>query len=176
MAIAALLGLMISMILVSSSNLTIRSEREMVKTPDEIESLPDHIGWRLWQANRAWLDAFASAMRAAGHDWFTEARAGLLGHIPRAGIRQSLLIERTGTTKQAVQQLLDGLEGEGIIERVADSEDGRGRYIRYTEKGLRALRDGDRIKREIEQDYRQRIGAERFDALMDALRLLQAEH
>ena len=145
----------------------------MVKMPDE-ESLPDHIGWRLWQANRAWLKAFAEAMRADGHGWFTESRAGLMGLIPRSGIRQSALIERTGTTKQAVQQLLDGLEAEGIVERVADPLDGRGNLVRYTEKGLRALRDGDRIKREIEGQYREKIGAERFDALMDALRALDA--
>jgi DNA-binding MarR family transcriptional regulator len=143
----------------------------MVKTPDE-ESLPDHIGWRLWQADRAWLKAFAEAMRASGHDWFTESRAGLVGLIPRSGIRQSALIERTGTTKQAVQQLLDGLEAEGIVERVADPLDRRGNLVRYTEKGLQALRDGDRIKRDIEEQYRERIGAERFDQLMDALRAL----
>jgi DNA-binding MarR family transcriptional regulator len=146
----------------------------MVKAIDE-QVLPDHIGWRLWQANRAWLDAFASAMREAGHGWFTEARAGLMGRIPRSGIRQSLLIERAGTSKQAVQQLLDGLEDDGIVERIPDPKDGRGRYIRYTEKGQQALRDGDRIKREIEQRYRRKIGAERFAALMDALRALDSK-
>src|SRR4051795_5248314 len=135
MANAVLLLLMIPTILQSSSILTVGSSTEMVKTPDE-ESLPGHIGWRLWQADRAWLKAFAEAMRASGHDWFTESRAGLMGLIPRSGIRQSALIERTGTTKQAVQQLLDGLEAEGIVERVADPLDGRGNLIRYTEKGL----------------------------------------
>jgi DNA-binding MarR family transcriptional regulator len=114
-------------------------------------------------------------MREAGHDWFTEARAGLLGHIPRNGIRQSVLIDRAGTTKQAVQQLLDGLEADGIVERIVDPQDGRGRFVRYTEKGLKALSDGDRIKREIEEGYRRRIGNERFAALIDALRALDRE-
>jgi DNA-binding MarR family transcriptional regulator len=145
----------------------------MVKTLDDLSGmLPDHVGWRLWQANRNWLREFASAMRDAGHGWFTEARAGLMGHIPRGGIRQSALIERVGTTKQAVQQLLDGLEVEGVIERIADPEDRRGRIVRYTQKGLSALRDGDRIKREIELRYERRIGSERFAALLEALRAL----
>ena len=61
-----------------------------------------------------------------------------MGHIPRAGIRQSALIERVATTKQAVQQILDGLEAEGIVERIADPADGRGKYVRYTGEGLRA--------------------------------------
>jgi DNA-binding MarR family transcriptional regulator len=171
MAKAVLLLLAISTIPKSSSSLTVGSSTEMVKMTDE-DSLPDHIGWRLWQADRAWLKAFAEAMRASGHGWFTESRAGLMGLIPRSGIRRAALIERTGTTKQAVQQLLDGLEAEGIVERVADPLDGRGNLVRYTAKGLQALRDGDRIKRDIEEQYRKRIGAERFDALMDALRAL----
>lgn len=142
----------------------------MVKSLDEnSEALLDHIGWRLWQANRAWQAEFAAGMRAAGHGWFTEARAALLGHLSRKGKRQSALIEKMAVTKQAVQQLLDGLEGEGVIVRVADPEDGRGKLVRYTEKGVAALRDGERVKRAIERDYVARIGAERFDALMSAL-------
>jgi DNA-binding MarR family transcriptional regulator len=145
----------------------------MVKELDEKGvALPDHVGWRLWQASRAWQAEFAAAMRAAGHAWFTEARAGLLGHIPRGGTRQSALIERSATSKQAVQQLLDGLEAEGVLERLPDPRDGRGKLVRYTRKGLDALQDGDRIKLEIEHGYVARIGRERFDALMDALRAL----
>ncbi|MBZ9991651.1 MarR family winged helix-turn-helix transcriptional regulator [Mesorhizobium sp. BH1-1-5] len=147
----------------------------MVKKLDEKSvALPDHVGWRLWQASRAWQAEFAAAMRAAGHAWFSEARAGLLGHIPRNGTRQSALIERAATSKQAVQQLLDGLEAEGVIERLPDPRDGRGKLVRYTSKGLDALRDGDRIKLEIERGYIVRIGERRFAALMDALRALDA--
>ena len=148
----------------------------MVKELDEnSEDLPDHVGWRLWQASRAWQQAFVGAMRAAGHAWFSETRAALMGHIPRGGIRQSALIERVATTKQAVQQFLDGREAEGLVERVADPADGRGKYVRYTEKGLDALRSGDRIKREIERRYARKIGIDRFAALMDALRSLDSK-
>ncbi|MDX8463151.1 MarR family winged helix-turn-helix transcriptional regulator [Mesorhizobium humile] len=148
----------------------------MVKELDEkSDALPDHVGWRLWQASRAWQTEFAAAMRAAGHAWFSEARAGLLGHIPRNGTRQSALIERAAISKQAVQQLLDGLEAEGVLERLPDPRDGRGKLVRYTRKGLDALRDGDHIKLEIERGYIDRIGERRFAALMDALRSLDAE-
>jgi DNA-binding MarR family transcriptional regulator len=149
----------------------------MVKKLDENDTaLPDHVGWRLWQANRAWQAEFAAAMRGAGHGWFTEARAGLLGHLARRGMRQSALIARAGITKQAVQQLLDGLEAEGIIERHADAEDRRGKFVRYTRKGLSALRDGDRIKIEIDKRYRDRLGSEQFQTLMNALRVLESKH
>lgn len=146
----------------------------MVKHLDENAdaALPDHVGWRLWQASRAWQVEFAAAMRAAGHGWFSEARAGLLGHIPRGGIRQVALIERAGVSKQAVQQLLDGLEAEGVIERAPDPHDKRGKLVCYTARGLAALRDGDRIKLDIERRYRERLGEGGFDALMAALRAL----
>jgi len=147
----------------------------VVKELDEkAVTLPDHVGWRLWQASRAWQTEFVAAMRAAGHGWFSEARAGLLGHIPRNGTRQSALIERGAISKQAIQQLLDGLEAEGVLERLPDPRDGRGKLVRYTRKGLDALQDGDRIKLEIERGYIARIGRERFAALMDALRSLDA--
>ena len=148
---------------------------EMVKRLDEkSEILPDHVGWRLWSANRAWQAEFAAAMRAAGHGWFSDARAGLLGHIARDGTRQAALIERMAISKQAVQQLLDGLEAEGVVERLPDPRDGRGKLVRYRSKGLAALRDGDRIKREIEGRWIERIGQARFSSLMDALRALDA--
>ncbi|RWA79528.1 MarR family transcriptional regulator [Mesorhizobium sp.] len=147
----------------------------MVKELDEkIEALADHVGWRLWQASRAWQVEFAAAMRAAGHAWFSEARAGLLGHISRNGTRQSALIERAAISKQAVQQLLDGLEADGVLERFPDPRDGRGKLVRCTRKGLDAVRDGDRIKLQIERGYIDRIGEQRFAALMDALRSLDA--
>jgi DNA-binding MarR family transcriptional regulator len=145
----------------------------MVKGLDEkFEELPDHVGWRLWNASRAWQADFAAAMRGAGHPWFTEARATLLGHLARKGTRQSALIDRMAISKQAVQQLLDGLEAEDVVERLPDPQDGRGRLVHYTPKGLAALRDGDRIKREIERRYVARLGPARFAALMDALRAL----
>lgn len=132
--------------------------------------MPDHLGWRLWLANRQWQARFVEAMRGAGHDWFTDARANLLGHIARGGTPQAVVIARMGISKQAVQQLIDGLQGEGILERVPDPKDSRSRIVRHTAAGLRAMRDADRIKREIEAGYHSLLGAEAFEALMRALR------
>lgn len=141
----------------------------MVKKLDENAAGPDHVGIRLWSAFEAWKSDFVSAMNAAGHPWFTPSRATLLGFVPRRGIRQSELIARMGVSKQAVQQLVDGLVEEGVLERVADPEDGRGRIVRHTAMGRAALADADRIKAAIESRYRARIGDERFRLLFEAL-------
>ncbi|TKB05319.1 MAG: winged helix-turn-helix transcriptional regulator, partial [Mesorhizobium sp.] len=59
-----------------------------------------------------------------------------------------------------------------VVQRLPDPQDGRGKLVRYTRKGLDALRDGDRIKLQIERSYVARLGHERFAALMGALRSL----
>jgi DNA-binding MarR family transcriptional regulator len=144
----------------------------MVKKLDEKQSAAagsDHIGVRLWTAYEAWKADFISAMNRAGHGWFTPSRATLLGFVPRGGLRQSELIARMGISKQAVQQLIDGLEAEGVLERVADPDDKRGRIVRHTGKGRAALDDADRIKSEIEARYRQRMGPDRFRLLFETL-------
>lgn len=143
----------------------------MVKQLDEKKSGsgPDHVGIRLWTAYEAWKDDFVAAMNEAGHLWFTPSRAALLGFVPRKGLRQSDLIARMGISKQAVQQLVDGLEEEGVLERIPDPSDGRGRIVRHTEKGRAALADADRIKGEIEARWRDRMGAENFRLLFEML-------
>ena len=142
----------------------------MVKWLDgKTEPWPDHLGWRLWQANRRWQDEFVAGMQHAGHDWFTRARAALLAHVGRDGIRQSVLVERCGTTKQAVQQLIDGLEKEGVLERQVDGADSRSRIVVQTAKGLSAIRDGNRIKQAIDDRWERELGPETFERLMLAL-------
>lgn len=141
----------------------------MVKVLDDNAAGPDHVGIRLWGAYEAWKAEFVTAMVEAGHAWFTPSRATLLGFVPRKGLRQSELIARMGISKQAVQQLVDGLEAEGVVERVPDPDDKRGRILRHTPKGRAALDDADRIKAEIETRYRARLGEDRFRLLFDAL-------
>jgi DNA-binding MarR family transcriptional regulator len=140
----------------------------MVKKLDD-KSLPDHIGIRLWRANEFWLASFIAAMNEAGHIWFTPARANLLGQIPRNGIKQGDLIRRIGLSKQAVQQLIDGLESEGILQRQPDPDDKRGKIIIHSEIGKLALKDADGIKLIIETDLKVRLGEQQFSALFEAL-------
>lgn len=130
---------------------------------------PDHIGWLLWRASQDWNLELVERMQAAGHSWFTAARSGLMGQIAPKGTKQGLLVERLGISKQAVQQLVDGLEADGILERVSDPTDGRGRIVRLSEAGRAAMKDANRIKLEIESGYRARIGDDEFARLSELL-------
>ena len=132
--------------------------------------LPDHIGWRLWQAAMLWRDAYLAEMQAAGHGWFGKAQSNLLAYLDPKGSRQSSLVERSGLSKQAVQQLVDDLEASGIVYRAPDPQDKRAKIVRYTEAGKAALADGARIKRQIETRMARDLGEEDLTRLRQLLR------
>jgi DNA-binding MarR family transcriptional regulator len=134
--------------------------------------VPDHIGWTLWRATLAWRKDFVSAMAAAGHGWFAQARGNLLVYIGPEGIRQSDLAEKAGLTKQAVQQFVDELVRDGIVMRTTDETDARARRVRLTPSGEAAMRDADRIKLQIEARWRVHLGEAAFSALETTLRKL----
>lgn len=125
----------------------------------------EHLGIRLHRAYEAWLSAFVSEMNAAGHDWFTQGRAILIGHIPRDGCRQADLLGRTGWTKQALQQMLDGLERQDVLQRRVDPNDKRGRLVELTDRGHAALADADRIKRDLSARFERKLGPEALEQL-----------
>jgi DNA-binding MarR family transcriptional regulator len=130
--------------------------------------VPDHLGWTLWQATLAWRREFLAGMVSAGHAWFAQARGNILVYVGPNGIRQADLVEKAGLTKQAVQQFVDELEADGIVHRTRDERDARARWVRLTPAGEAAMRDADRIKLQIETQWRQKLGSDAFDKL-DAL-------
>lgn len=135
----------------------------------------DHVGWRLWCASQAWKEQFLAGMLASGHQWYAEARSSLIPYLDREGTRQGVLVQRMGLSKQAVQQLVDDLEREGIIERQPDPEDRRGKIVTFTRKGLKAQADANRIKRKVEAAFRSKLGARDFAKLDNLLRRLAKE-
>src|ERR1051325_8377172 len=109
----------------------------MVKRLDDMRDLlVDHVGLDLWRAAIAWRERLHGEMVARGHAWYGDARSGIAAHLDPAGSWQSERVERMRLSKQAVQQLLDGLESDGVVRRVPDPEDGRGKRVVYTAKGL----------------------------------------
>ncbi len=131
--------------------------------------LIDHVGWRLWQLARQWKEEFDSEMRARGYAWVAEARGAIIGHLRPGGLPQSALAGALGVSKQAVQQFIDELEGEGAVERVADPGDRRGKIVRLTARGVAFIEEGNEVKRAIERRYCARLGRRRFADLNAAL-------
>lgn len=96
-------------------------------------------------------------------------------HIPleEPGIRLTELARRLGISKQAVGQIIDELEGLGVVARVADAEDRRARGVVFTERGRRGLEAGLEVLAEIEAEIEAELGRARMRALHDALLALE---
>jgi DNA-binding MarR family transcriptional regulator len=133
--------------------------KPVVKQLDDsdLESI-EHIGIALWRAATAWRAEFREEMAERGYPWHLTAAGEVLSHLGPSGISQSALTDLMGVSKQAVQQLVDQLEDQGIVMRVPDPTDGRARRVVLTELGLKDFAERNRVKRAIEAKYRKRLG------------------
>lgn len=142
----------------------------MVKPLDDSDLTSiDHIGIALWRAAQDWRNRMRAELAARGYPWHQSAAGEVLAHLGPSGISQAVLTERMGLTKQAVQQLVDQLEALDVVGRAPDPNDGRAKRIVLTELGLRDFAERNKVKRLIERQYREKLGAEAFAALETAL-------
>ncbi len=93
----------------------------------------------------------------------------LMAEVPPAGIRPSQLAERLGVSRSAVSQLVGYLERAGLLERSVDVSDRRAEVVRQTDRAGAAQRAARRTIVEIEHAWQERLGADRFAVLRDAL-------
>ena len=77
------------------------------------------------------------AMQAAG---LSLARAKVLDRLSTAGpLRQQALAEAFGFAPRSITDMVDGLERDGLAERLDDPDDRRAKLVRITASGDRAL-------------------------------------
>jgi DNA-binding MarR family transcriptional regulator len=131
------------------------------------------LGTLLDDAQEAWRHALAEALTRRSAPPLGAA-ADLLGHLSLSGISQSLLADRVGLTKQAVQQSLDQLEKLGMIRRAPDPVDRRAKYVLLTEAGLLALETRRDAEKEAEKVLRNSLGRKALKQLGKGLRKLSA--
>ena len=116
--------------------------------------------------------ALARVNRETGQPALRPAHTNLFPHIDFEGTRLSDVAKRIGITKQAVGQLVADLEQMGVVELLADPDDGRAKLVRFTSKGLAAIRHGLDVLRGIEAQLAERIGDRHYRALHHALSAL----
>lgn len=114
----------------------------------------------LFKAARLANDRAVAHVRATrpGASRFRAAHTALFPHIDLEGTRLSVLAERAGVSKQAVGQLVDELEGLGILERCPDPRDGRAKLITFSAAGRRSLLDGLDALEEVAQQLARSLG------------------
>jgi DNA-binding MarR family transcriptional regulator len=114
-------------------------------------------------------------LRGAGYGDLRPAHFALFQFPGPHGARPVELAARLGMTKQALTPLLNDLERFGYLERRPAADDGRGRVLRLTERGLAFVGAIKEIVTGIEAEWSARLGAERFAVVKEVLQELTEE-
>jgi len=88
------------------------------------------------------------------------------------GVRPSVLAERAGMSKQAMNQLLGTLEGLGYVERSALPKEGSARIVHFTKRGHAAYAKIVDTLHDIEREWAAELGPRRFNQLKALLVVL----
>jgi DNA-binding MarR family transcriptional regulator len=93
----------------------------------------------------------------------------LLVPLVGGGRHASDLAETLGVSRQAVAQVVTRLERDGYLTRITDPGDARAKLVCLTPRGRAALRTMRATALAVEDEWRQRLGAERLAGFRDTL-------
>ena len=85
------------------------------------------------------------------------------------GVRPGTLAERAGMSKQAMNRLLQSLEGLGYVVRSDAPDGGRARIVHFTKRGRAAYSKLHAILRDIEREWSAELGPKDFAQLKELL-------
>jgi DNA-binding MarR family transcriptional regulator len=112
-------------------------------------------------------------LREGGFDDFDRAYFALFRYPGPQGARPTDLAAQVGMSKQALNYLLRELERLGYLEREPHPDDLRSKRIVLTERGVAAVGVIRDAVAEMEANWEQRLGPQRFALLRNLLLELQ---
>lgn len=127
------------------------------------------IGALLRYPARAVQRRLIDGLNRAGFDDLRVPHMAVLSYPGPDGVRPSVLAERAGMSKQAMNQLLQSLERLGYLERQDVPGGSRARVVRLTERGHAAWELLEQLLVDVEGEWREVLGAERFAQLKEIL-------
>ena len=104
-------------------------------------------------------------LNAAGFEELRVPHMAVLQFPGPDGVRPGLLAERSGMSKQAMNQLLRSLERLGYLVRSHAPDEGRARVVRFTKRGRAAYAKIHDVLRDIEREWSSVLGPKRFAEL-----------
>ena len=123
---------------------------------------PPYIGALLRAPTEAIRRKLINDLKAAGFEYLSVPHMAVLQYPGPDGVRPSVLAERAGMSKQAMNQLLASLEASGYVARSAAKDDGRSRVVRFTKRGRAAYARIADILSDIEREWIAELGAQPF--------------
>lgn len=115
-----------------------------------------------------------AGLAVAGFGDVRPAHFTVFQHMPPEGIRLTELADAALLTKQSMGYLVDDLETLGYVERAPDPADRRAKVVRLTAKGREVENTVRNTIREIEADWAERMGNDKYQQLLQLLRELIA--
>jgi len=125
------------------------------------------IGALLRVPARAVQRRILAGLNAAGFSDLRVPHMVVLQYPGPDNVHPTVLAERAGMSKQAMNQLLNSLERLGYLER-RDAPEG-GRVVCFTERGHAAWAMITEILRGVEDEWRAELGKKRFAQLKELL-------
>jgi DNA-binding MarR family transcriptional regulator len=144
--------------------------RDSPRAAPAVDTLPDHLPRWLEAVNRR-LSANLGQQRARLQ--FPDLRGShrrILQMIPPQGIRITDLAQLAGMTKQSLGEFVDGLEQSGYVASRRHESDGRVRIVTRTQSGDAAVAATREAIDAVEQEWRDEVGRDRYDAMKAVLR------
>ena len=108
-------------------------------------------------------------LNAAGFEELSLPHIVVLQFPGPDGVRPGTLAERSGMSKQAMNQLLGSLEDFGYLIRSDAPGEGRARIVRFTKRGRAAFSKIHDILRDIEREWSAELGPRQFAQLKEVL-------
>lgn len=150
------------------------SRRSRQRRAGGAEDGPPFVGALLRLCWRRVRDRLHEAIRGAGFTDLQDPHLAVFSYPLPDGVRPSELAHKIGMSRQATNYLIGQMEELGYLERRATKGGGERRLVYLTDRGWQV---GDVIfacLRDLEAEWAEEIGPERFGDFMDVLRRLAA--
>jgi DNA-binding MarR family transcriptional regulator len=109
---------------------------------------------------------------STGVEGIRPAHLQVFGVIKAEGSRLTDLAASADISLSAMAELVDSLEQLGYVERHPDPQDGRAKLVCLTHRGWHAMHEGRSLIAQIETDWGDALGKDRFAALCGELQAL----
>lgn len=109
---------------------------------------------------------------SSGVEGIRPAHLQVFGVIKAEGSRLTDLAASADMSLSAMAELVDSLEQLGYVERLPDPRDGRAKLVCLTDSGWHAMHEGRSLIAQIETDWGETLGGDRFESLCRELQSL----
>jgi DNA-binding MarR family transcriptional regulator len=142
--------------------------RRSPQPPISLDALENHLGYFL---RRIQIWVFQDFIRTLAQIDISPAQFSVLVVTgANRGLSQAELAATLGIERARLVRLLHRLEGRGLIQRMPSSADNRRHALQLPPRGRALLARARSLAARHEKKLRERLGAERHQALLQALR------